>query len=146
MGIVTEERCKGAYPSGNEIDVTQICTHRNGSDACQADSGGPVMWTDPDTKRLHLVGIVSYGFRCATEAPGVNTRVSEFLDWVQQVTGNLILALRSHLTDRSYCRRRFLCGLTEIPRLIYFTEAAEVNQKYYLFLVCSDFNKLKQFP
>ncbi|XP_065349567.1 venom serine protease-like isoform X2 [Cloeon dipterum] len=88
LGVVTEERCKSAYPSGNNIDNLQICTFKSGSDACQADSGGPVMWQDPETRRLHLVGIVSYGFRCATDSPGVNTRVTKYLDWIQQVTGD----------------------------------------------------------
>ncbi|XP_059473349.1 venom serine protease-like [Neocloeon triangulifer] len=88
LGVVSDEMCRSAYPSGNNIDNTQICTFKNGSDACQADSGGPVLWTDPETRRLHLVGIISYGFRCATHAPGVNTRVSKYLDWIQQVTGD----------------------------------------------------------
>lgn len=51
---------------------------RGGIDACQMDSGGPLV---VDEK---LVGIVSWGVGCARpNKPGVYTRVSELIDWVQ---------------------------------------------------------------
>jgi secreted trypsin-like serine protease len=51
------------------------------ADTCQADSGGPLMlFTD---QHWELVGIVSYGIGCGqTMLPGVYTRVSAFLDWI----------------------------------------------------------------
>lgn len=44
------------------------------------------MWQNPTTKRLVIVGIVSYGVACGTKIPSVNTRVGAFLDWIQSVT------------------------------------------------------------
>lgn len=60
-----------------------------GKDACQGDSGGPLwQWTgnsyDPEV-RAELVGIVSYGKKCALkDKPGIYTKVSAFLDWIKE--------------------------------------------------------------
>ncbi len=52
-------------------------------DTCQGDSGGPLM-VFTDLKQWELVGITSYGYGCATEHPGVYTRITAFLTWIQQ--------------------------------------------------------------
>lgn len=54
--------------------------------ALQFDSGGPVLWQNPTTKRLVLVGIINYGFGCGSDKPGVNARVTSYLDWITYVT------------------------------------------------------------
>lgn len=46
------------------------------------DSGGPVLWKNPSTKRLVLVGIISSGTDCGGASPGVNTRVGSFMDFI----------------------------------------------------------------
>ncbi|XP_049806154.1 venom serine protease-like [Schistocerca nitens] len=63
----------------------RVCTYRNGTDACQSDSGGPLLWQDPYSMRLQLVGIISYGSSCAV-SPATNTRVTAYLQWIAQVT------------------------------------------------------------
>lgn len=52
----------------------------------QFDSGGPVLWENPLTEDVMVVGIISYGKGCANFEPSVNTRVSSFIDWIEEVT------------------------------------------------------------
>ncbi len=49
-------------------------------DACQGDSGGPLVAGDGAAARL--VGVVSWGEECATNRPGVYTRISSELDFL----------------------------------------------------------------
>lgn len=50
------------------------------------DSGGPVLWKDPTTNYLLLIGIISSGIGCASDKPGINTRVGFYIDWIESVT------------------------------------------------------------
>lgn len=57
-------------------------------DTCQGDSGGPLQKLLPETLlHMHLiVGITSFGKTCGiANVPGVYTRVSYFLPWIENV-------------------------------------------------------------
>lgn len=84
--IVEDEFCRDAYRQDLPITDVYICagTADGSKDSCQGDSGGPLMLPGRGT-RYYLVGIVSFGKRCAEPGyPGVYTRVTKFLDWLTQ--------------------------------------------------------------
>lgn len=71
-----------------EVTAAQLCTYAPGRDACQYDSGGPLVRRDRNG-RPSVVGLVSYGQGCASDVPAVNTRVSSYLTWIGRTAGGL---------------------------------------------------------
>jgi Trypsin/Hint module len=62
---------------GDLIPGLQLCANAAGKDACQNDSGGPLLSRD----RRVVVGVISYGYGCADPVyPGVYARVSSVAD------------------------------------------------------------------
>ncbi|XP_072017890.1 chymotrypsin-like protease CTRL-1 isoform X2 [Amphiura filiformis] len=58
----------------------------NPGDTCQGDSGGPLICESVYDNALHLVGVVSYGYGCATPGNyGYYTRVSSYIEWIRNV-------------------------------------------------------------
>lgn len=49
------------------------------------DSGGPVLWQNPRTKRLVNIGIISWGAECG-KYPNGNTKVGSYIDWIVSQT------------------------------------------------------------
>ncbi|XP_018791858.1 PREDICTED: venom serine protease [Bactrocera latifrons] len=84
--VVENSVCQEKY--NVPIYSSQICTtdySGQGRDACQYDSGGPVVWR---SSRMFLVGCISFGQACGQPyGTGVNTRITYFLNWIRQVTG-----------------------------------------------------------
>ncbi|XP_076443757.1 anionic trypsin-2-like [Babylonia areolata] len=88
--IIPVETCQFYLNSIGHGKITHkhICAglpEEGGKDACQGDSGGPMVCQDEVTKQWNLVGVVSWGYGCGWKyMPGVYTRVSEYLDWINQ--------------------------------------------------------------
>ena len=78
----------------NQISDNMICAFAPGTDACQGDSGGPLAVRGPDGS-YSQIGIVSFGFECAKNLPGLYTRVAAFLPWIEEkISGKNQLKLR----------------------------------------------------
>lgn len=99
--IVSNEQCKRAYrrisdsklPNGITDDLICAGEEEGGKDACQKDSGGPLMYKAKKNNLPHyhpdipwvLVGVVSFGYLCGEPGvPGVYTRVSSHMDWISK--------------------------------------------------------------
>jgi len=64
------------------ITSNMICARRSGKNSCQGDSGGPLMTKEGNS--YSVIGVVSWAIGCAkNDAPGVFSRVTEQLSWVQ---------------------------------------------------------------
>ena len=65
-------------------DKILIHSKISGVDSCGGDSGGPLVYRAIADDPYYQVGIVSYGTKiCGQGVPGVYTRVTSFLDWIQ---------------------------------------------------------------
>ncbi|KAF6215326.1 hypothetical protein GE061_010078 [Apolygus lucorum] len=62
---------------------TKLCTQIRKQTTCSGDSGGPVVWKDPQTNWYTLVGIHSFGYKyCRGGSPAYHTRVTAYLPWI----------------------------------------------------------------
>ncbi|CAD6234362.1 GSCOCT00001853001.2-RA-CDS [Cotesia congregata] len=80
VSVITNKICMETYRG---IGSRQLCTFMENKDSCQFDSGDPVLWQNPATRRIVLIGMVSYGSSCAGGLPSVNSRVGAFIDWIK---------------------------------------------------------------
>ncbi|XP_062558111.1 venom serine protease-like [Armigeres subalbatus] len=85
LNVVSYETCRQILSSSG-ITKNQICTYADGRDSCQYDSGGPVLYTNPNTEVVFHVGVISYGVACASSYPSVNTRTTSYLSWIRANT------------------------------------------------------------
>ncbi|XP_068245868.1 proclotting enzyme-like isoform X3 [Palaemon carinicauda] len=82
--IWTNSDCDAAYDQ--DIIDNQLCAgvREGGKDSCQGDSGGPLLLRQGTENRWAVIGVVSWGIRCAeAENPGVYTRVSKYKTWIR---------------------------------------------------------------
>jgi trypsin len=94
--------CKLAYQAADLLDIeglylatiteNSLCAEGGSKyDSCQGDSGGPLIIKGDDSTSDVLVGVVSWGHGCAEVTseilPGVYSRVSSALSWIDQEIG-----------------------------------------------------------
>lgn len=95
LPVIPNTECRGLYSkmskvfSDKQFDDAVLCAGvvEGGKDSCQGDSGGPLMFPQRSGNNFYFyqIGIVSYGIGCArAEVPGVYTRVTHFVDWIQE--------------------------------------------------------------
>ncbi|XP_039266389.2 trypsin-3-like [Styela clava] len=78
--VFTVSNTECNYMYGGEVKKTMLCAESAGKDACNGDSGGPLMCGN----LLH--GVTSTGFGCAyPHFPGIYARVTEFTSWIQMI-------------------------------------------------------------
>ncbi|KAH8355332.1 hypothetical protein KR093_011185 [Drosophila rubida] len=91
LDVISGEQCRSSLAEGS-VPLHSFCTYTPGRDTCQYDSGGALY--ERSRGRLLAVGIVSYGFACATQQPSVNTRVASFIKWIRAKTPEVAYCLK----------------------------------------------------
>mmetsp|Transcript_50602 Transcript_50602/g.122109 ORF Transcript_50602/g.122109 Transcript_50602/m.122109 type:complete len:832 (-) Transcript_50602:50-2545(-) len=77
-----EEYLREGYTDSITDDM--LCAQGDQRDACEGDSGSPLILPGASPQQDLLVGISSWGFGCATPGfPGVYSRISDQVDWIQ---------------------------------------------------------------
>ncbi len=94
--LLSPATCAALSAYVGKITNNMLCAgyEQGGKDSCQGDSGGPLVVPNGSGGYV-LAGVVSFGEQCAlADYPGVYTRVSRFMNWIQIQSGiNLATAL-----------------------------------------------------
>lgn len=82
VDYVPNDQCKRLYNNQESITAGMLCAYEEGKDSCSGDSGGPLFRKGSGPGSDALVGLVSWGYDCAGDQPGVYTRISTYYDWI----------------------------------------------------------------
>ncbi|KAF6198856.1 hypothetical protein GE061_006879 [Apolygus lucorum] len=91
LDVIDTSNCSKSYgiqlqiPEG--IDGSKmLCTFGRGvKDTCQGDSGGPLQLPLSNPYCMYSqIGVTSFGIECASNYPGVFTRVSHYVPWIEK--------------------------------------------------------------
>ncbi|XP_039753579.1 serine protease persephone-like [Pararge aegeria] len=89
--VVATSKCRESYTNWRKLPEgivdAQICAGdpMGLRDTCQGDSGGPLQGLTSNDGHYRLVAVTSFGRGCGSPVPGVYTRVSRYLDWIEKV-------------------------------------------------------------
>ncbi|XP_054722085.1 serine proteinase stubble-like [Uloborus diversus] len=90
MPILTNKECEEMYSAAGYVETIRdvfVCAGllNGGLDACEGDSGGPMV-VRGTRGQWKLVGLISWGMGCAApKQPGVYTRITKFVDWIDDI-------------------------------------------------------------
>ncbi|XP_051979690.1 transmembrane protease serine 9-like [Xyrauchen texanus] len=152
--IMDNTKCKNKW--GEEYSASQMmCVYGNGA-SCEGDSGGPLVCGDT------AVGITSFGskFGCNShEYPEVYTKISAYLPWIHNITGNnstssekpsqsimiisllLLGSLLPYLTLTAYVNVGIVNGTEAKPHSRPYMVSLQYNEKH----TCGGFLLSKEF-
>jgi secreted trypsin-like serine protease len=90
LGLVPFSLCNVTYSTqmrkGLQLDKQMCAGDTKGRmDSCQGDSGGPLQAKPTASNVYKVLGIVSTGFGCGGSKPGLYTRVSGYIDWIEEI-------------------------------------------------------------
>ncbi|XP_008547524.1 serine protease snake [Microplitis demolitor] len=93
LAMVPHRTCNSNFMAGGNdyklkqgvIDEWQLCAGEEGKDTCQGDSGGPLVnFNNEYSCMYNVIGITSLGRLCGSFIPGIYTRVSYYIPWLEQ--------------------------------------------------------------
>lgn len=84
VGSLTACKAKWQYEYDPLKQMCMVPSDGKLADACQNDSGGPVVLTE---QKDYLIAIVSFGDQCGKGYPAVNVRVTAYLEWIETNSG-----------------------------------------------------------
>ncbi|KAM4015045.1 mannan-binding lectin serine protease 2-like [Anomaloglossus baeobatrachus] len=93
VDVVEQQTCREAYQKRYDRVVSEnmICAGHaeGGRDTCTGDAGTALAFLDAKTNKWFIGGIASWGSNCGDKHyPGVYTRVSNYLDWIENIIKN----------------------------------------------------------
>ncbi|XP_068622869.1 serine protease snake-like [Battus philenor] len=103
-----EEKIKSLNTPESYQISQQICATYSGNDTCKVDSGGPLMtlirnpgFSDFTVHYITGVEVESYGCHSPTY-PNIYTRVSSFIDWIEEIVWPDEEEVREYLTEKKF--------------------------------------------
>ncbi|XP_052891079.1 uncharacterized protein LOC128299224 [Anopheles moucheti] len=92
LDVFTTPACAVFFQRNRRVPQGLLNTHlcagylAGGRDACTGDSGGPLqISTNDEACVAQIIGVTSFGIGCGSQSPGIYTRVSEYVSWIESI-------------------------------------------------------------